>query len=77
MTKNTKTSCRVNSLRLQFAKLYGGSINVGIGGWLVGVYDSPNRALREAAEHIRLRSGCGHKTPTIPARTRRQVQEWQ
>jgi hypothetical protein len=67
------TTCVVRGLRVGFDQMHGNRIAVGVSGWLVGHYSSADEALFAAAEEVRMKTGCGHRSPTIPARTRRLV----
>ncbi len=69
-----RTTCRVRSKTVVFRRM-GCRFEVGVSGWLVGVYDTPAQAVFAAAERVRQQTGYTYRTPTIPARTRRLLDE--
>lgn len=69
------TRCTLRSKAVEFRQNYSGMIAVGVDGWLVGNYWTAAEAVLAASECVRLAHGCGTRTVTIPARTRRLVDD--
>lgn len=69
------TRCTLRSKAVEFRRNYSGMIAVGVDGWLVGNYWTAAEAVLAASESVRVAAGCGDRAPTIPARTRREVDD--